>query len=381
MNVPFVDLKREYKEIKRKIDDVIQQSLGETDFILGRQVELFEKEFAKFCDTNYCIGVASGTDALFLSLKCLGIGKNDEVITVPNTFIATALAIINTGAKPRFVDVDSRTYNIDFRLIEKEITPRTKAIIPVHLYGQPADMEPIMKIAKKHNLYVIEDACQAHGAKYNGKRVGSLGDLAAFSFYPAKNLGAYGDGGAITTNDQRLALKLQMLRNYGQKIKYHHIIKGFNSRLDTIQAAILRVKLKYLELWNEMRIQHAEKYTKLLSKTAFEAPYIMQNALSVFHLYVIQAKKRAQLANFLTKNGISTLIHYPVPIHLQPACKYLGYKEGAFPVVENLAENVLSLPLFPFIRDSEINKVVNTLKIFCSLKKNVAKFQKSKAIL
>lgn len=362
--INFVDLKRQYQSIKAEIDEAISRVINGTNFILGDEVEEFEKEFAEFCQTKFCIGVASGTDALFLSLKALDIGPGDEVITVPNTFIATVLAISLTGAKPIFVDINSQTYNIDFQKIEEKITRKTKAIIPVHLYGQPAEMDKILTVAKKYNLKVIEDACQAHGAEYQGRRVGSFGDLAAFSFYPSKNLGAYGDGGAITTNNAELAEKIRMLRNYGQRIKYQHLVKGFNSRLDTLQAAILRVKLKYLDQWNKSRRQNAQLYNQLLVDTDVITPKEIPGANAVYHLYVIRTQKRDELVKFLSKRNISTVIHYPIPIHLQPAYQDLDYKLGDFPITEKISKEIISLPMFPELTKEEINYVVQSIKEF-----------------
>lgn len=364
MKINFVDIQKQYQNYKEEIDEAIHGVLNKSNYILGDEVEKFEEEFANYCETKYCIGVASGTDALFLSLKTLGIGPGDEVITVPNTFIATVLAISMVGAKPVFTEMDSETYNIDVSKIEEKITSKTKAILPVHLYGQPADIDPILEIAKKYNLFVIEDACQSHGAKYKGRRAGSLGDVAAFSFYPGKNLGAYGDGGAITINNEDLAEKIKILRNYGQKVKYHHLIKGFNSRLDTIQAAILRVKLKYLDEWNQKRRENAQKYNQLLSDLDIVLPKELENTESVYHLYVIQTEKRDKLLEYLTEKEISVGIHYPIPIHLQPAYKDLDYKEGDFPVTEEYCKKIVSLPMFPELTTENIKYICEQIKRF-----------------
>lgn len=362
--VPFVDLKAQYACIKQEIDQAIEQVLSRNDFILGQDVALFEEEFAKFCDAKYAIGVDSGTSALELALRALGIGPGDEVITAANTFIATTLAISYTGATPVLVDCDAQTYNLDVTLLEQAITSRTKAILPVHLYGQPADMDPILEIARQHGLTVLEDACQAHGARYKGKRVGALGEIAAFSFYPGKNLGAYGDGGMITTNDPAIAEAVRMLRDYGQSGKYHHLIKGYNRRLDTLQAAVLRVKLKYLDSWNKARHAHAKRYNQILAGSAVVTPIEAKYAESVYHLYVIRVKDRDGLQAYLKEKGISTGIHYPTPIHLQPAYSDLPYKEGSFPITEKYALEGLSLPMYAELTPDLIAYVVNSISEF-----------------
>ncbi|WP_445475520.1 DegT/DnrJ/EryC1/StrS family aminotransferase [Methanococcoides methylutens] len=365
MKVPFVDLKRQYISIKDEIDTGINNVLENTQFILGENVAAFEEEFAHYCGAKYAIGVASGSDALTLSLKALGIGEGDEVITVPNTFIATVDAISRNNAKPVFVDIDPETYNIDVTKITEKITEKTKAIIPVHLYGQPTDMDPILKIAEEYNLKVIEDACQSHGAEYKNKRVGSLGDVGCFSFYPGKNLGAYGDGGIIVTNKFEMAEKIKMLRNYGQRVKYYHDFIGFNSRLDEVQAMILRKKLKYMDKWNGMRKSHASEYEELLNDLPdVTLPSEQNDRTHVYHLYVIQSPKRDALQKWLSSNGIATGIHYPVPIHLQQAYRELGYQEGDFPVTEEYAKNILSLPMFPELTTDEVNYVCQRVKEF-----------------
>ena len=362
MEIPFVDLKRQYDLIKEEINIKINEVLQNTHFILGENVEIFEKEFANYCGVKYCVGVASGSDALTLCLKALGIGEGDEVITVPNTFIATVDAISRNGAKPVFVDIDTETYNMDVTKIEEEITDKTKAIIPVHLYGQPADMDAIIKIAKKYDLKIIEDACQAHGAEYKGKRVGSLGDAGCFSFYPAKNLGAYGDGGMVVTNNEELAEKIRMLRNYGQSKKYYHDFMGYNSRLDEIQAAVLRVKLRYLDEWNDKRREHAKLYDELLENASgIETPTEKDYVKHVYHLYVMRCKNRDDLQHYLSSKGISTGIHYPIPVHLQMAYKHLEYKQGDFPITEKYSKEILSLPMFPELTDEEIEAVVGLI--------------------
>ena len=364
MNIKFVDLQKAYQSHKAEIDDGIKRVLSRNDFILGADVEKFEKEFAEYIGVKYCVGVACGTDALFLALKALGVGLGDEVITVANSYIATALSISMTGATPVFVDMDQKTYNINPDQIEKKITKKTKGILPVHLYGQTAEMDKIKKIAAKHGLWVLEDACQAHGAQYKGIKAGALGDIAAFSFYPGKNLGAFGDAGAVTTNDADLAQKIRMLRNYGQKVKYFHLMKGYNSRLDTIQATVLRVKLKYLDKGNEKRRKIASLYDKYLKNSGVVTPYISEDSLSVYHIYPIQSGKRDDLLNFLVKNGIGAQIHYPIPIHLQEAYKELGYKMGDFPVCEAFAKRIISLPMYPQLTEKEIKYVADKIKDF-----------------
>jgi dTDP-4-amino-4,6-dideoxygalactose transaminase len=365
MEIPFVDLTRQYNSIKEEIDIAVRDTIASSRFILGENVELFEKEFAGYCGTRYAIGVASGTDALNLAIEALGIRQGYEVITVANSFIATADAISRVMASPILVDVDQESYNIDTNQIREKITPKTKAIIPVHLYGQPADMDRISEIAEKNDLKIIEDACQAHGALYKGKKAGSFGNIACFSFYPAKNLGAYGDAGAVVTNDRELAEKIRALRDYGQTRKYHHEIIGHNSRLDEIQAAILRVKLKYLDQWNESRRSHANKYNELLGEiSGIETPTEKDFASHIYHLYVIRHEKRDELREWLNSKGVATGIHYPKPIHLQNAYKHLGYGEGSFPITERYSKEVLSLPMFPELTEEEIDTVVKLIESF-----------------
>jgi len=334
-SVPFVDLSAQYRAIKDEVDNAVQAVLSKCNFILGSQVEEFERCFADFVGVGYAVGVGNGLDALRLAMMALDIGPGDEVIVPANTFIATALAVSAVGASPVLVDCDRRTYNIDTALIERAITARTKAIIPVHLTGQSADMDPIMDIAERHNLYVVEDAAQAHGTLYKGRPCGSMGDCGCFSFYPGKNLGAYGDAGMVTTNNQDLAERLRTLRNYGQKVKYQHVEKGLNSRLDTIQAAILNVKLKHLVRWNLLRAAHAQTYRSLLSgvgdlRFQQQAPY----STHIYHLFTIETEYRDDLQRQLSQNGVQVVIHYPVPIHLQEAYADLQYKKGSFPYCE-----------------------------------------------
>lgn len=364
MNVPFVDLRAQYMSLASEVQQAISAVLERGDFILGKEISLFEEEFAAYCGVKHAIGVDSGTSALELALRAYGIGPGDEVITAANTFIATAFAVSYTGATPVLVDVDPQTYTIDVSLLENAITDRTRAIIPVHLYGHPADMNPILEIAQQHGLVVIEDACQAHGAKYKGKRVGSLGRAAAFSFYPAKNLGAYGDGGMVVTNDERVAESLRMLRNYGQREKYHHVLRGYNHRLDTLQAALLRVKLKHLDAWNAARRQRARLYGELLAHSSVILPMEADYAEHVYHLYVIRIEDRDELRSHLHDKGIATGIHYPIPIHLQPAYRDLGYEKGSFPVTEEYAEQILSLPMYAELTPGSIEYVADAIRRF-----------------
>jgi len=359
--IPFVDLQAQYQTIAPEINAAIQGVLDRSDYILGDEVRLFEDEYAKYIGTAHALSVGSGLDALELALRAYGIGPGDEVITAANTFIATALAIIAVGAKPVLAEMDPATYNIAPAAIEAAITSRTRGIMPVHLYGQPADMEPILAIAKKHNLLVIEDAAQAHGAKYAGKRAGAWGHAGAFSFYPGKNLGAYGDGGIITTNDAAIAERIRYLRNYGQKVKYEHVIAGTNSRLDTIQAAILRVKLRHLDRWNALRNEHAAAYSAALADGPFVLPKVTENSSHIFHLYVVQVENRAAIQEFLNRHGIATGIHYPIPIHLQEACRDLGYRRGDFPLTEQASARILSLPMFPELTAQQCESIVHVL--------------------
>jgi len=361
--IPFVDLKAQYDSIKDEMDEAIQRVLNTTSFIMGEELIKFEKEFALFCNAKYAIGVANGSDALILALRACGIGEDDEVITVPHTFIATTEAITHVGGKVVFVDIDPKTYIIDVSKIEEKINEKTKAIIPVHLYGQPADMDPIIELAKKYNLKAIEDAAQAHGAEYKGKKVGSIGDVACFSFYPGKNLGAYGDAGMITTNSEEIAKKVKLLRNHGRITKkYEHEIEGYSSRLDNLQAAILRVKLKYLNNWNDSRRDNAKKYNELLNNTAgIITPYEADYAKHVYHLYVIRTEDRDKLREELKSKGVATGIHYPIPLHLQPAYSYLGYKKGDFPVTDKFSQKILSLPMYAELRENQIMEIVKSI--------------------
>ena len=367
MNIPFVDLKTQYQSIAEEIDQAMSAVLTNSDFILGKDVELFEQEFADFCEAKYAVGLDSGLSALELALRAYGIGEGDEVITVSHTFVATVSAISCTGAQPVLVDIDRDTYNIDPSQIEKAITARTKAIIPVHLYGQPAEMDTILNIARERHLLVIEDACQAHGARYKGRRVGALGDAGCFSFYPGKNLGAFGDGGILVTNDPAISERVKMLRNYGQTEKYHHVFKAYNRRLDTLQAAVLRVKLRYLEEWNAARQRAARLYDELLKDTAgVTTPRLAPETSAVFHLYVIQHPRRDALMSYLREQGVSPNLHYPVPVHLQPCYEDLGLKLGSLPLTEHAASTVLSLPMFPEITAEQIQYVCKHIESFAT---------------
>lgn len=364
MSVPFVDLAAQYQSIQAEVDEAMHGVLRRTDFILGKELELFEQEYAEYCEAKFAVGVDSGMSALALTLRGYGIGPGDEVITSASTFIATALTVSMVGATPVLVDIDPETLTLDLDRLERAITPRTKAIMPVHLYGHPEDMDPIMQLANSYGLLVIEDACQAHGARYKGKRTGSIGHAAAYSFYPAKNLGAYGDGGMVVTNDDRLVQSIQLLRNYGQSEKYHHIAQGYNHRLDTLQAAALRVKLRYLDEWNEARRRHAALYDELLAGSGVGLPPVMPEAEPVWHLYVIQVAERDALRSFLTSRGISTGIHYPIPIHLQPAYADLGHVPGDFPVSERVALQSLSLPMFAELSEAQVEYVAEAIQEF-----------------
>jgi dTDP-4-amino-4,6-dideoxygalactose transaminase len=367
MRIPFVDLKEQYREIKTELQEAIEGVLEKGIFVGGEEVEWFEEEFAQYCGVRFAVGVGSGTEALHLALLACGVGKGHEVITVPNTFIATTEAITLTGARPVFVDIDPATYTMDTDRIESAITEKTKAIIPVHLYGQPADMVPILAIAERHKLLVVEDAAQAHGALYKGKKVGGVGTVACFSFYPTKNLGAYGEGGAVVTNHEEIAQQVMMLRDHGSRQKYSHEIEGMNSRLDTLQAAILRVKQRHLDRWNQQRRERAAHYDALLQDIkGVIRPTVREGCTHVYHLYVIRSTERDRLREHLWNTGIITGIHYPVPVYLQPAYGYLGISEGAYPVAERLATEILSLPMYPELRREDVETVAREIKGFVS---------------
>ena len=364
MNVQFVDLHKQYEPLKGEIISGIEKALDGMHLFLGENVQALEKEFAQFCGATHGIGVSDGTAALHIIFRALDIGVGDEVITVSHTFIATTEAILLTGAKPVFVDIDPNTYLMDVSQVEKKITSHTKAILPVHLYGQTVDMDPLLGIAKRHGLKVVEDACQAHGAEYKGKKAGALGDAAGFSFYYSKNLGAYGEGGFISTNDDALAEKMRKIRDHGSGIRYHHDLVGINGRLDEIQAVVLRAKLPHLAEWNTKRREHARLYNELLKGTPAVAPGEARGNIPVYHLYVIRTPKRDQLQSFLKEQGVFTGIHYPVPIHLQKAVDFLGYKKGDLPVTEEAVSQILSLPMYAELSDQEIEFVANSVRLF-----------------
>ena len=355
--IPFGDLRLQYQAIKVELDQAIQSVLNDGWFILGTNVSAFENEFAAYCGAAFAVGVANGTDALQLALMACGVTPGDEVVTTPHSATFTALAISATGAVPTFVDIDPDSYNVNPRKLEEAIGPRTRAIMPVHLYGQPADMDPIVAIAHRYNLFVIEDAAQAHGALYKGRRVGTLGDVACFSFYPSKNLGAFGDGGMVVTSNSEIGEKVRMLRDGGQKTRYDHQLLGRNSRLDELQAAILRVKLTYLEKWNERRRHIAALYTALLGDSEVEPPIEMPHSRHVYHLYVVRCEDRDALQEHLAARGVGTAIHYPIPIHLQGAYRWLNLGRGSFPIAERYAEHVLSLPIYPELTDAKVRQI------------------------
>jgi dTDP-4-amino-4,6-dideoxygalactose transaminase len=362
--IPFVDLKAQYQSIKPEVDAAIQGVLDSCQFTLGSEVFAFEKEFADYSGSVHGMGVNTGTSALHMALLAAGIGRGDEVITVPFTFVATVSAIDYTGAKAVFVDIDPVTFTMDATQLEAAITPRTKAIIPVHLYGQCADMDPILAIAKKHGLTVIEDACQAHGAEYKGRRAGSMGDMGCFSFYPGKNLGAAGEGGMVVTANPELARTVRMLRDWGAEKKYHHVLKGYNFRMEGIQGAILRVKLRHLEKWTEARRAAAKRYDQLLVGAGVGLPRQMEYSRHVYHIYAVRSQQREALQNALNSAGVQTGIHYPFPVHLLPAFADLGYQAGQFPHSERAANEVLSLPMFPELTVEQSREVSAALHAF-----------------
>ncbi|MFN8483686.1 MAG: DegT/DnrJ/EryC1/StrS family aminotransferase [Anaerolineae bacterium] len=366
MRVNFVDLERQYAAIQTEVDAAIARVMARTDFILGADVVRFEEEFADYCGARYAVGLDNGATALELGLRALGIGPGDEVLVPANSFMASATAVSFAGATPVLVDVSPTSYNMHPGLLVDHITPRTRAILPVHLYGQPADMDGVMAVAQKHGLFVVEDACQAHGARYRGQRVGSIGHLAAFSFYPGKNLGAYGDAGALVTNDAAIAEQVRILRNCGQREKYNHIVIGGNHRLDTLQAAVLRVKLRYLDRWNDVRRYWAALYDELLEDAEVITPAAAADVEHVYHLYVVLAKERDRLQAHLKAQGIATGVHYPIPIHLQPAYAHLGYAPGDFPTTEYCAAHALSLPMFPELTDREVASIAGAVASFCA---------------
>lgn len=365
-SVPLVDLNAQYCAMRAEIDAAIQSVIARSAFIMGPDVREFEARFAEYCNASFAVGVASGTAALELTLRAYGIGAGDEVITSAHTFIATAEAISAVGARPVFVEIDPHTYNLAPEAVAAALTPATRALLPVHIYGQPADMDRLLDLAQSHNLIVIEDAAQAHGATWRGQRVGTLGHAACFSFYPGKNLGAYGDAGAVTTNDGRIAEMVSLLRNHGRHSKYLHDIKGFGERIDTLQAAILSVKLQRLEAWTVARRRLAARYTELLADLEGEIvlPHVHPAADPVWHLYVIRTQQRDALLSHLNQNGVGAGVHYPTPLHLQPAYADLGYQRGALPITEEVAGTCLSLPIYPEMTDAQQEYVVATIRTF-----------------
>ncbi|HEX8148844.1 MAG TPA: DegT/DnrJ/EryC1/StrS family aminotransferase [Pyrinomonadaceae bacterium] len=370
MPVPFVDLQAQYRAIKAEVDEAIQRVLDTSAFILGREVEAFERAFAEYVGAGECVGVSNGTAAIQLALQACGVGPGDEVVVPANTFFATAEAVSTAGATPVFVDCDPFTSNIDAARIDEVVTERTRAVIPVHLYGQPADLDAVFEVAGRRGLVVIEDAAQAHGARYKGRRVGALARAGCFSFYPGKNLGAYGEGGAVVTNDAGVARRLRMLRDHGSEQKYRHELVGYNFRLEGIQGAVLNVKLKYLDDWNALRRRHAARYRELLAPLAdsgaLALPVEADYAEHVYHLFVVRTGARESLQRYLSAAGVQTGIHYPVPVHLQPAYASLGHREGDFPNAESQAERVLSLPMFAELTGQQIRYVADALADFCA---------------
>jgi dTDP-4-amino-4,6-dideoxygalactose transaminase len=363
--IPLVDLKSQYQSIQNEIDGAISEVVESCQFILGPKVEAFEADFAAYCQSRYAVGMNSGTSALHLALLAAGVGAGDEVITVSYTFVATAASVCYTGATPVFVDIDPRNCTIDPAKIESAITPKTKAIMPVHLYGSCADMDPILDVARRHNLIVIEDAAQAHGAEYKGRRAGSMGELACFSFYPGKNLGAYGEGGAVVTSDERYVEILKQLRDQGQSEKYYHMMVGYNYRMEAIQGAVLRVKLRHLDAWNAIRRKHAAVYSREFADSGLRVLEELPDTKSVHHIFPLFTAQRDDLREHLRKAGISTGLHYPIPVHLQPAFRHLGHKKGDFPETERACEEVLSLPMYPELAAEAVLSIVDSVLQFC----------------
>ena len=360
MRIPLVDLKAQYNSIKDEVDSAIQRVVDSTNFIMGDEVESFERGFAEFCGVKHAIGISSGTDAIHLALLACGVQPGDEVITTAFTFTATAEAIIMAGAKPVFVDIDPRTYNLDPQKVEAAITAKTSAFLPVHLYGQPVDLAPMLEIANRHGIKLIEDAAQAHGAKYNGQMIGGFGDAACFSFYPGKNLGAYGDAGAVVTNSDEIASQIRLLHDHGRRDKYEHLIVGFGNRLDALQAAILRAKLPHLADWNRHRQKCAEFYQRALAGKGLELPYVLPNAEPVWHQFVVRSTRREEIQAHLKSKGIATGVHYPIPLHLQPAYKDKNNLRS-LPHSELAAHEVFSLPMYPELTEVQLSEIVDAL--------------------
>ena len=363
-SIPYLDLPAQMRGIRKEIDVAIARTLDNCSFCLGPDVAQFEKDFARFCGAEHCVGFNSGTSALHVAMLLLNVGPGDEVITTPFTFVATSWAISYVGAKPVYVDIDDATFNLDPKLVEDAITPRTKAIIPVHLYGHPADLEPLLKICRKHSLPLVEDAAQAHGAKYRGKIVGTFGAMSCFSFYPGKNLGAYGEGGALVTDNDAFAARGRALRDHGSTRRYYHDEIGFNYRMEGIQGAVLGVKLKYLDQWTRERRRVAKHYSELLADTPLQLPYEADYAESAWHLYVVRHPRRDELKKHLENNQIGCGLHYPLPLHLQKAYAHLRYKDGSFPLAEKAARECLSLPIYPEIAEEQIQRVAEVIREF-----------------
>ena len=365
--IPYLDLKAQLKPLRAEIDAAIARTIDNCTFCLGPDTAQFEKDFAKFCGAEHCVAFNSGTSALHVAMLLLNVGPGDEVITTPYTFVATSWAISYVGAKPVYVDIDDATFNLDPKRIEKAITPRTKAVLPVHLYGQSFDIDPIREICRRHKLALVEDAAQSHGAKYKGKIIGTFGEISAFSFYPGKNLGACGEGGALVTNREDFAKRARSLREHGSTVRYHHDEVGFNYRMEGIQGAVLGVKLKHLEKWTRERQRVARRYTELLAETPLQLPFQADFAESVWALYVVRHPRRDALKAHLEANGIGCMLHYPVPLHLQKCYASLGYQPGDFPVAEKAARECLSLPIYPELTDAQIQRVVEVIKGFFNL--------------
>jgi dTDP-4-amino-4,6-dideoxygalactose transaminase len=362
--IPYFDLPAQIRSLRKDLDAAIARTLDQCSFCLGPDTAQFEKDFAKFCGAQHCVGFNSGTSALHVALLLLGVGREDEVITTPFTFVATSWAISYVGAKPVYVDVDDATMNLDPARIEKAITPRTKAILPVHLYGQPCDLDPILEICRKHKLPFVEDACQAHGAKYKGKTIGTFGEMSAFSFYPGKNLGASGEGGGLVTNNPAYDKRARSLREHGSTVRYYHDEVGFNYRMEGIQGATLGVKLKHLDRWTQERRRIAKRYLELLADTPLQLPREADYAESVWHVFVVRHPRRDELKKFLEENKVGCALHYPLPLHLQKCYANLGYKQGDFPIAEKAARECLSLPMYPELTDVQIQRVVEVIKDF-----------------
>jgi dTDP-4-amino-4,6-dideoxygalactose transaminase len=362
--VPYLDLPAQIRSVRKEIDVAIARTIDNCSFCLGPDVVQFEKDFAKFCGAEHCLGFNSGTSALHVALLLLNVGPGDEVITTPYTFVATSWAISYVGAKPVYVDIEDATMNLDPKLIERAITPRTKAIMPVHLYGHPFDADAILEICRKHKLPLVEDACQAHGAKYKSKTVGTFGEMSAFSFYPGKNLGACGEGGALVTNNSALAARAKSLREHGSTVRYYHDEIGFNYRMEGFQGAVLGVKLKYLQKWTDERRRVAKRYAELLAGTPLQLPRESNYAESAWHLYTVRHPRRDELKKFLDENGVGNAVHYPIPLHLQRCYAQLGHQPGDFPVAEKSARECLSLPIYPELTDAQIQRVVTVIKSF-----------------